>query len=148
MSGPASRIDFSQIADAKIRSGMQQLYDYIDAVRQAFNALLGSISAPTWIAVDGGVGFQNAWVNFGAPHLDAAYALITPGLVGLRGEIKNGAGVIFTLPAGFRPPGRARFAIASNTAYGEIVVNANGDVQFVAGSNLAVSLDGIIFSIT
>jgi hypothetical protein len=56
------------------------------------------------------------------------------GMVWLQGTVTGGPGVAFTLPAGYRPAGNAR--------YGDVTVTAAGEVDVPTGS---VPLDGIAF---
>lgn len=110
------------------------------------NGGTGLGAVPTWTEVAGGVGFAAGWSNFGGAETTAAYCQIFPGRIALRGEVVGGTGTIFTLPAGFRPPKLVRYAVAANSAYGEVRVTSAGVVQFDVGSNAAVSLSGISFS--
>lgn len=84
----------------------------------------------------------NSWVNYGAPDQVAGYTLHL-GLVRLRGTVKDGTvGVtIFTLPAGYRPAADERRATVANNAFGHLLIEADGDVILVAGSNGYVSLN-------
>jgi hypothetical protein len=93
----------------------------------------------------------NGWINYGAPHTNAAYYKDKEGRVHLRGLIKNGTAtggtILFTLPAGYRPStsGQSVFAVISNNALGRVDVKANGDVVVIVGTNPFLSLDGISF---
>jgi hypothetical protein len=61
--------------------------------------------------------------------------------------VKSGAigSTIFTLPVGYRPSAGFNVATASNGAYGEIAIDANGVVTATVGSNTWVSLMNIQF---
>lgn len=91
----------------------------------------------------------NGWVNYGAPFTPASYCIDTLGIVRLRGLVKSGtigeSTPIFQLPAGFLPPYTYIFVISSNLAFGEVRVDAQGNVYAESGSNSYVSLDGISF---
>jgi len=91
--------------------------------------------------------FANSWVDFGGGYESAGYCLDLMGFVHLRGLVKTGTvgATVFTLPAGYRPEGRAVFAVASNGAFGQCDVTAAGAVIAVSGSNVSFSLDGIVF---
>ncbi len=97
-----------------------------------------------WIQVSGGVGFQNAWVDFGGGNPNAAYRRIG-NVVRMRGIIKTGTiGLAaFTLPLGFRPIVQQGFACPSNSAFGFLSVTnaALGTVIPNAGSNVFFYLD-------
>jgi hypothetical protein len=65
-----------------------------------------------------------------------------------RGTVKLGAaipGVIFTLPAGYRPQYNEIFPAASNNAYGQVSVSTAGDVTASVGSTAWITLNGISF---
>lgn len=123
----------------------------------SFNARTGEVTLQAsdisalvgaWQDVATGVGFQNAWVNFGAPYGSASYRTEPDGTVRLRGLIKNGTlgTTAFTLPAGFRPTGSRLFPASSNVAAGTVQVDATGAVTPNGGSNVYITLDGITFS--
>lgn len=99
------------------------------------------------IGAAGEPAFANAWVNFGAGYNTAAYRVDNDGYVHLKGLIKLGAigAAAFTLPAGFRPALIRMAATISNGAVGRLDVEADGDVVPVSGSNVYVSLEGIVF---
>lgn len=104
-----------------------------------------------WIAVLGGVGFTNSWVNFGGAEKVAAFYKDLSGRVYLGGTIKNGTNNFsaFTLPAGFRPAAGTtlRFNMVTSGGIGEIDVAAAGTVLISAGSGTTalVQLDGVNF---
>lgn len=88
----------------------------------------------------------NSWVNFGAGFGNAGYYKDAFGIVHLRGTVATGvAGLIFTLPAGYRPAGRSIFCVIANNALGRVDVDTNGDVIQTIGSNVFVSLESITF---
>lgn len=90
-----------------------------------------------------------AWVNFGSSNAASGYYLDDEGWVTLRGLVRSGTGMIFTLPAGYRPPLIVRFPVATlagaTQTFGEVYVSDVGDVVLAAGGNAYVSLDGIRF---
>ena len=67
------------------------------------------------------------------------------GWVHLKGCVKDGAGTIFTLPASYRPSADALFPVVAHNAFGAVVVRVGGGVEFAAGTNQSVYLDGITF---
>lgn len=103
-----------------------------------------------WIEVQGGVGFQNSWINYNDDVLwnTAAYYRDNS-RVYLKGLIEGGIAdtVVFTLPAGYRPVKECVFAVAASSLFGEVRVQPDGDVIFKAGTATYVSLDGISFRI-
>lgn len=84
----------------------------------------------------------NGWVNYTAPGVDwgvASYRKIG-NVVFIKGLIKSGSGVIFVLPAGFRPGTAAAghkqlFDVETDTGHGRMDVRENGEVARVAGGN-------------
>lgn len=92
----------------------------------------------------------NSWANFGGSAQVAGY-LKDAGYVHLTGVVKDGTAtpgtVIFTLPSGYRPAAEETFVVASNGAYGECVIQSDGDVTINAGSNTSFSLCGIAFRV-
>ena len=106
-----------------------------------------------WIAVLGGVGFQNSWVNFSNGYSSAAYRL-TGNVVRITGNVKSGASgsVIFTLPSGFRPTvGYTQIASAVFTtavSYGYITVGAAGAGTVVGNYTGSLSTLSFEYSFT
>lgn len=91
----------------------------------------------------------NGWVNYGAGFNDAGYMKDAHGFVHLKGLLKDGTTTkltpFFNLPAGFRPAAQHIFAASSFEAYGEVRVEADGDVSFLVGSAGWICLDSISF---
>lgn len=116
----------------------------------AWQAISWTPTHPGWSNVT----FQNSWVNFGAPFQTVQYYKDATGRVYLRGLAKSGTlnTVLFTLPAGYRPPNRLMFSmiIGSATTYaaGRVDIESTGLVSqqgAAAGFNSYISLDGISF---
>jgi len=105
----------------------------------------GIIDQEDWIAPT----LQNSWVNYGPPCETAGYMKDSMGFVHLRGLVKDGSigdeVTICTLPAGYRPSGRAQYPVISNGAIGWCQVIADGKVCAQNGSNVWFSLGGITF---
>jgi hypothetical protein len=102
----------------------------------------------TFTEVDGGVGFTNSWVNYGAPYETAGYLKDGFGFVNLKGLVKDGstAAAMFTLPAGFRPANDHLFAVHSGPeTVAEVWVRSSGAVFMNSGVTSALSLTGIRF---
>lgn len=87
----------------------------------------------------------NSWAIFSADHAQPGYTKTPDGIVILRGLVKSGTGVIFTLPPGYRPDTSRLLAVASNGALGRVDILPNGGVQINTGSNVWFSLDQISF---
>jgi len=110
--------------------------------------LASPTSIVTWVAVQGGIGFQNSWVLWDAVLSPVQYAKGTDGWVRLRGMMKSGVvgSSALTLPAGLRPYDIQRITVVSNNAFGRIDIKPTGEViPQSPSSNVYVSLDGVSF---
>lgn len=93
---------------------------------------------------------QNGWVQYSSTYNSPQFTKTSACRVFVKGLVKSGTTTSWTpignLPVGFRPAGDLVFqtATSSNTA-GRVDVKANGDVDFVTGSNAWISLDSISF---
>jgi len=91
----------------------------------------------------------NSWVNYGNPAIgaDAGYYKDTDNIVHLRGLVKSGTipSNSFYLPLGFRPQYPLYFPVASNNAFGMVIISTGGDVIINQGSNVYVDLGSISF---
>ena len=81
-----------------------------------------------WIAVSGGIGFANSWVNYAAGYNDAEYRKHSDGSVQVRGMVKSGTAgsVAFTLPSGYRPPKHQYYAGTRDSVPDELLVGSDG----------------------
>jgi hypothetical protein len=108
----------------------------------AFNARVGT----AWTSVT----YNTGWVDYDATWNGAQYKKVGD-LVFLRGLVKRTSGaetIIFTLPAGFRPPKYVMFPQLSNDALSRIDIYTDGTVNMLLGSATSwVGLSGIVFSI-
>lgn len=90
----------------------------------------------------------NGWANFGDVRATAGYCR-KGGVVYLKGMVKDGAtGVMFNLPAGFRPAATDRWDVPANAGTASVEIGPAGDVVLViykAGAAGAVSLAPIRF---
>jgi hypothetical protein len=99
--------------------------------------LVTTVTTPDdWIYVgkDPDVPFKNSWRNSTTSRL--RFRKIADAQVSMEGIITGGAlnTTIFTLPELYRPDVLKSFAISASSAFGDLVVFANGDVQLVAGA--------------
>lgn len=95
--------------------------------------------------------FANTWTNFGSVYSTAGFKKQSDGWVALKGLVTGGAGTVFSLPAGCRPPFWCYFTVAaSNGVHAEISISTSGSVNYVAGGTGAawLSLEGIVFPTT
>jgi len=117
------------------------------------------IEQEAWKAVSAS-DFKNGWVNWkesAEGYGPAGYFRDSLGMVHLRGVVQDGivgwgTGVIFTLPASYRPQYRSVHTVMSSPGeFGQLEVATNGDViaafpdPFPAAKIRAFSLDGVIF---
>jgi hypothetical protein len=131
----------------------------LDGLATTTAAIAGKLnSRPQWIAP---ASLANGWVNYantaaadpgsanGRPPV--GYTIDSSYIVHLRGFIKSGTisntatGTVFTLPAGYRPLYELVFPVASNDAFGEVIVVDNGDVRVNLGNAAWVSLATVSF---
>lgn len=90
------------------------------------------------------------WTNYGDAFANAAYRK-DGNRVQLRGLVKAGASgsVIFTLPAGFRPPAQQIYVASCGAATpARVDIRSNGEVivsQAPSGTFGELSLDGVAF---
>lgn len=100
------------------------------------------------IGAAGEPGFQNSWVNYGAPFSTAAFYRDGAGRVWLKGTLKNGLGseYCFGLPAGWRPAEQVSFKIYSQGDTAALCsIQTSGVVYLFTTANAQVILDGISF---
>lgn len=88
----------------------------------------------------------NSWVNYGGAYQVAQYRKIGD-IVYLRGTIKSGASTACGLPVGCRPAATVQFVVPANGAYGQLVIDATGNILPAVGSNVSFGFDGVQFSI-
>ena len=121
--------------------------DVVNARVTAINAAgssgygTASITVPLWTP---GV-LQNGWVDYSPPYSSAAYTKTSAGLIVLKGMVRAGSAVIYTLPPGYRPAMNIMFQNTTNGISGRVDIKPNGEVSMSAGGNPWFSLDGIAF---
>lgn len=121
----------------------------------AWNNGNGSFVQGAWVD-GGGNQFQglgptvpnlsNGWAN-GANVKAAGYRKGADGVVWLEGTIKNGTGIAFTLPVGYRPSAPIRFSLnGTGHSHAYVIVRDTGTITpSVSGSGAFVDLNGISF---
>lgn len=78
----------------------------------------------------------NSWANYGAGYITARYSKDPSGVVTVAFTINSGtAGLMFTLPAGYRPVATQLFPADSAGAIGFVEVTSTGTVTQVVGGN-------------
>lgn len=112
----------------------------LDGSLTASNATSGNtVTVPT---------LQNSWVDYGSVYAGLSYYKTLDNVVVLQGSVKSGTGgLIFTLPAGYRPSAQRVFPIVSNNAFGRIDIGSDGNVVANVYNNASVALDGIVFRV-
>jgi hypothetical protein len=90
--------------------------------------------------------YTNSWVDVGGNY-PFGYMKDPLGFVHFKGAIKNGTIGLscFTLPEGYRPGIAKFFAVASNSAFGEVSISSGGVTIPAVGSNAWVSFEGITY---
>src|SRR5262245_32803466 len=113
-------------------------------------AVADTLSAPeAWheIGTPGNPFFQHGWENYSPSFSKAGFQKDRLGYVHLRGVLDDGvmSQTAFTLPPGYRPAKGLALPVASAYVFGELLIHPEGEVEPIAGSNLLISLDGIVF---
>ena len=131
-----------------------RLKDFLESIRQRVNdqdARISTLEAlvvvEPWHLIDavGEPAFENLYVNHSSGAENAAFYKDPFGVVHLKGLVKTGSGVMFTLPTDYRPALLANFVITSNNSFGQIEVSSTGTVDLTTGSTVWASLAGISF---
>jgi hypothetical protein len=105
-----------------------------------------------YVGATGEPAFQNSWVNYSSAN-QARFRKFPDGRVRLAGYIKSGGNstVVFTLPAGYRPPATAGDQALISYASGgvcQVAIASSGTVTIgnISGTSATIaSLDGIEF---
>lgn len=121
----------------------------------------GGTTAPeAWheVGATGEPAFQNGWVNYDttAGYNTTGFYKDSNGRVHLKGLLGSGTvstsatGIIFTLPAGYRPAKKEIQQPYSQNSAGAVVgarvnIEPDGNVYAMIGNNFHFSLDGIFF---
>jgi len=100
-----------------------------------------SFTVPLWSPMN----FESGWSNYSQPYANAAFTKTSSGLIVLKGLVRQGAGAIAYLPAGYRPAKYLIFENSSVDAPGRVDIYSNGAINMSSGSNGWFSLDGISF---
>ena len=119
----------------------------VPSATQATNATTAAnIAAPEAYHAIGATGepaFQNSAHNFGSGFSTAGFFKDREGIVHLKGTVAETGGVIFTLPAGYRPTETLDIVVIQSGSASYVYVHPNGDVETHGGGN--VGLDSISF---
>ena len=94
------------------------------------------------------VTYNNTWATISGRYDVGYYKDPQTALVHLRGICGGGTGTIFTLPTALRPKATVELAVNSNSAYGSILIQTDGQVIFINGDASKVSLDGVVFDVS
>ena len=101
------------------------------------------------VGAAGEPGFQNFWVNYGAPFATAGFYRDGAGIVRLKGTIKGGLGgnnEAFGLPVGYRPAAQQSWRVPSGTdPAANVSVRADGLVVITTSQNTGLFLDAVSF---
>lgn len=108
---------------------------------------VSNLTSDSWHVI--GAGGEPAFAygaSSGSPYAPVSFKKLNS-VVYLRGSVGSlfsGAGLLFTLPSGYRPTVASLFNIAAYTNNGRVDVYTNGQVYYQAGYFVAV-LDGMSF---
>lgn len=140
--------DTSQALDRRLTLGSNLVSTYKEVTVTVPAVSWTSVPAATGTARDGS--FENSWVNYGSPASDAGWRIDDTGRVYLRGLIKNGTigQRVFTLQTGYKPEAYLHYTVPSNGAFGQLDIEADGDVIANIGNNAWFTLDEISFTAT
>jgi len=122
---------------------------------QGWAMQIGQVTMDTWhlIGASGQPTFVSGWTNYGGGYNPGGYRKFPDGKVKLKGLIsassaQSAGAVIFTLPAGYRPPARQlKECETSGTNGARIDILTDGSVspQVAQGAGAWVSLDDLEF---
>lgn len=89
----------------------------------------------------------NGWANYGGTATTVGYMKDSMGFVHLKGLVKSGTlGTnVFVLPPGYRPAAYNRVAVIASGTYGNLDIDASGNVLIASGSTTFTGLDGATF---
>lgn len=147
-------IDASMINDADIGTlttptigdFTNATHDHADAAGGGQLTVASLSDQGSWTAASLGTG----WQNLGGGYDSAQYRKFGYFVV-LKGAVLRASGTvttIFTLPSGFRPPGKQEFLIAGSGDLALVDVSSAGSVILTQGNpDSSLFLDGILFSI-
>lgn len=125
-----------------IRAASERLIRELQARVEELSALL---SPPDWISPTLNLG----WSDLGSGNAVSGYRKLADGTVELKGLITGGtAGVIFTLPVGYRPQADVNFVCYSQNGVNRVEVQSDGDVDvsFLDGGTF-MALDPVKFNV-
>lgn len=102
----------------------------VSTAQQTALDLKADAAQPAWTAPT----LLNGWQNLGSGYEPAGYKKDTTGTVWIKGQVKSGSGVIFTLPSGYRPANSQLFVTSGDALFAEIIVASSGNVSIHAGA--------------
>jgi len=133
-------VEVASQSDRDALTGVRVVYrsdlDSFEVKRAAGWEPISSTSA--WTAVT----FAGTWVNFGGTYQAVQYRKVG-NTVKVRGSAKNGAAnsVVFTLPAGFRPPADLQFNCVSAGVTAPVDVSSTGTVTITSSNTASAHLN-------
>lgn len=142
-SGAAIQIDSGFGATVNIGEVSQASVGSLFADGRTGGKVARAVAADSaWIAPT----FAGTWANSATPGVSAAgYRMLSNNTVKLQGQVTSGTGLIFTLPAGYRPTKSLLLPVVANsTTFGVVEVDANGAVSQVTGT-VPLDLENICF---
>lgn len=118
------------------------------ALAEATEAAMLAHDTPSFTNVT----YNGAWTDFGGAYEEVSYAKVG-GIVYLRGSAKHGTtsttGLVFTLPADYRPAKARNYKVPANAGFATITLGADGQVTVAtyvsSGTAAILSFDGVSF---
>jgi hypothetical protein len=132
--------------------GVQRALNELDGRHDPLVERIEALEAELVIEAVAAVSFATGWSNIGGAYMTAGYYLDRE-RVFLRGAVQyggGGTGLIFTLPAGYRPSGTLNVPVAIFGATGVLTIASSGTVTdgtFSAASQAFLSLNGVSFRV-
>lgn len=113
--------------------------DVVTAYTPIMPGFTSATVAPTWVAVTGGIGYTNSWVDENTNGYSGSYYWKdATGVVWVRMYCKNGTSGTspFTLPANYRPGHRSIFPAYVGSVWAYVILETNGTFTMPTGNTL------------
>lgn len=145
---PFVELPIAAVVDPSVRELAERMQRNLETIgRHGVDERSGP-EQPRVVGAAGEPAFAGTWANYGGAGEPTAAFYKDRNRVYLRGLVTGGAAgsTIFTLPAGYRPIGNARFPCEAGGAYAMVYVTAAGAVIFYTGTT-PVALEPVNFRV-
>ncbi len=114
-----------------------QSYPHIDYLEINHGQIHDVLLREQWRVVGGSnePAFENSWAIYDSTYAPARFLKTAAGVVFIEGMVKDGSATIFTLPTGYRPGYKLRFTAQGDSGIGQLDIDTDGTVDYVAGGN-------------